>query len=211
MGPDCDADRRTKGGGALRDRHRKPTDAVKCSLRIGVVVTVLAGFFLLASPICAGEWNTLEYAIKATFVYKFAPFVTWPQPAHDSVAFPICVSGSDHVTPLIATAVRNQQIDGKPIAVRQAASADDLAGCAILYAASAGARASHHMLAAARTKPILTITDNGNSNEHGIINFRVIGGHVRFDIDQGLAAEAGLTISSKLLNLASAVTPRQNP
>jgi hypothetical protein len=184
---------------------------VKRSPRVGAISTVLAAVFLLASPVCAEEWNTLEYAVKATFVYKFAPFVTWPPPGHESAAFPICVSGSDRVAPLIASVVRGQQVDGKPIAVRDVASADELAGCAILYAASADTHGARHLLEAARAKPILTVTDNGDADEHGIINFRVLGGHVRFDIDQGLAAEAGLTISSKLLNLASAVTPRPQP
>jgi hypothetical protein len=40
---------------------------------------------------------------------------------------------------------------------------------------------------------------------HGVISFVVIANHVRFDIDNAAAEDAGLRISSKLLSLAHAV------
>ncbi len=77
-------------------------------------------------------------------------------------------------------------------------------GCQILYIAASPAAAQ--TLDTVRNKPVLTITDAAATN-HGIIGFTVIQHHVRFDIDNSLAQTAGLSISSKLLNLANAVTP----
>ena len=170
------------------------------------VVLALAALVLSASA-HAAEWDTLEYAVKATFVYKFAPFVTWPADVRKDGAFPICASGSDRVAPLIPAAVRGQEVDGGPINVRQIKSPDEIQGCAILYIAAPDSSNARDLLAATRGKPILTITDAGG-DAHGIIDFRVVDGHVRFDIDENLAAEGGLTISSKLLSLASAVDER---
>jgi hypothetical protein len=62
------------------------------------------------------------------------------------------------------------------------------------------------MLASAHGKPVLTVMD-GTQADHGIVEFTVVQHHVRFDIDNGLATEGGLSISSKLLGLANTVTP----
>ena len=195
--------------GACRWRGKGPT---RLAIRVPIHIALLASLFVAATSHAsrAEDRNTLEYAVKATFVYKFAPFVTWPGAAPGNGAFPICVSGSDHVSPLIAVAVRGQEIDGHPITVRQVTSAEGIEGCSILYVATSNLQDARALLSAARGKPVLTITDGGDS-VHGIIAFHVMDGHVRFDIDEDLATESKLTISSKLLQLANTVTPRPQP
>ncbi len=54
--------------------------------------------------------------------------------------------------------------------------------------------------------PVLPVTDA--SDTPGMIDFVLVQGHVRFRADDAAAAEAGLTISSKLLDLATSVKPR---
>jgi len=44
-----------------------------------------------------------------------------------------------------------------------------------------------------------------------VISFVIDANHVRFDIDNASAAQTGVVISSKLLNLAHAVKPRGQP
>jgi hypothetical protein len=53
----------------------------------------------------------------------------------------------------------------------------------------------------------VTVIDSG-LKARGVISFVIQDNHVRFDIDDALAADGGLTISSKLLGLAHAVKPR---
>jgi hypothetical protein len=56
---------------------------------------------------------------------------------------------------------------------------------------------------------VLTVTDSARDEPaRGIINFLIQNNRVRFEIDNGAAAESGLTISSKLLSLAVSVKPR---
>jgi hypothetical protein len=160
--------------------------------------------FLFAMPAIPAENAPLEYAVKATYLYKFAPFVTWPPSAPQKTTFDLCLSGSDDVTRLVPEAAAGHAINGKPLAVRVLAAGESPDGCQILYIAASPAAAQ--TLDAVRSKPVLTITDAALPN-HGIIGFTIIDHHVRFDIDNSLAANAGLSISSKLLNLANAVTP----
>lgn len=171
--------------------------------RRGSTAVLLSLCALLAATGCARA-ESLEDAIKATYVYKFAPFVTWPAAAHSDV-FTVCVFGADDVSALLPQATAGQEVDGRHIAIRSLTAADVPSDCRILYVANAPA--AQPLLAALHGRSILTVTD-GNSPEHGIVQFIVIDHHVRFDIDEKLAAQSGLLISSKLLGLAHAVAPQ---
>jgi hypothetical protein len=51
------------------------------------------------------------------------------------------------------------------------------------------------------------VTDEPDGIEGGaVINFRLIGGRMRFEIDRRAAADSGLTLSSRLLAAAFRVT-----
>jgi hypothetical protein len=169
-------------------------------------VAVLAACLTLGASAQAGDPSSLEDAVKATYLYKFAPFVSWPQTAFrpDASAFVLCVSGADAVTALLPEAIAGQQVGGRPIAIHHLADTEAPAPCQILYVANSPAAAPQ--LGAARGKPILTVTPDDVA-DHGIIRLTVIDRHVRFDVDEKLAGDSGLSISSKLLSLAHAVTP----
>jgi uncharacterized protein DUF4154 len=154
------------------------------------------------SPAACDEPAQLENEIKATYVYKFAPFVTWPRAVAQAGPFDICVSGADAVTQLLPQAVAGQQVNGRAIEIRHLADADAPDNCPILYVAASAMSAQ--VVDAAHGKPILTVTD---ASLPGVVQFVVVGHHVRFDIDESLAAQSGLSISSKLLGLANRVVP----
>jgi hypothetical protein len=154
---------------------------------------------------------SLEYAVKATFLAKFAPFVTWPPSvfADATSAVLICVVGEDAVTRLSDSAAARQRDGMRPIAVRHLMAAEPRSGCQIMYIAGSETQSIEDAVAAVKGTPVLTVTDS----EHGavagaIISFTIEDNRVRFDIDDRAAAESGLGISSKLLGLAHSVRPR---
>jgi hypothetical protein len=167
-----------------------------------LILAGAASFLAVAADTAAAP--PLEDAVKATYIYKFAPFVTWPAPPAQGATFDLCIEGTDTVAALLPQATAGQQIDGRPIAIRPVSENQIPANCHILYIADGNAPVA--ALNAVREKPVLTIT-GGDAAEHGIIQLKVIDHHVRFDIDESLAAVAHLSISSKLLSLAHAVTP----
>lgn len=163
----------------------------------------IAALFLATTLVRAAE-TSLEFAVKAAYLYKFAPFVTWPASLPAKNAFDLCLSGSDEVTRMTPEFVAGQTINGKPIAIRNLAGGDAPDGCQILYVANAPGAGL--LLDSVRNKPILTVADSA-LHGHSVIEFAMVEHHVRFNIDNGLATAAGLSISSKLLSLANAVTP----
>jgi hypothetical protein len=167
----------------------------------------------LAAPVPAvarAQSPSVEYAVKATYLYKFAPFVQWPAGTFQSSADPLvlCIAGSDPVTDLVGDAVKGRVVGGRAIDVVRLSPAAHAARCHILYVALKGAAASA-ALENVRGTPVLTVTDAASdARATGIVNFVVQDNRVRFEIDQRLAAENHVVISSKLLNLASRVSPR---
>lgn len=154
--------------------------------------------------------SPLEYAVKATYLYKFGPFVEWPSQAaaYPAGAFTICVAGNPEVADLLLQVANGQQMNGYPVAVRGFSRITGDPGCSILYAAGPPDAVAAD-LAAVRGAPVLTVTDSSTSPAPtGMISFVLQDGHVRFDIDPAAARAAGLSISSKLLSLAVHVTGR---
>lgn len=140
--------------------------------------------------------------MKAAFIYKFAPFVTWPLRDEGQESFHICSFGNDGVTTVLAQMTTGERVDNRPIVLQPIQTPDQLTSCRILYVA-AGVSADG-VLNAVKTKPVLTISQ---SPQRGIVQLVSIEHHVRFDIDLDLAKQSGLVISSKLLGLAHAVHP----
>jgi len=58
-------------------------------------------------------------------------------------------------------------------------------------------------------QPVLTVTDARAGPQRGIVHFTIAGGRVRFFIDDALAAERGISISSRLLAVAAGVRQRR--
>jgi hypothetical protein len=156
---------------------------------------------VFVTPVLATDTVPLEDAIKATFVYKFVPFVTWP--SSQLADFNVCTEGDDRVAELLAQTASSQNIDGRVVSVRTLVAGQPTDDCRILYIATTVP--ADAVLDSTHGKAVLTITQAGGPN-HGIIQFVTIDHHVRFDIDTKLAADDGLTISSKLLVLAHTVT-----
>jgi hypothetical protein len=165
---------------------------------------------LLRPGAAPAQDNALEYAVKATYLYKFAPFVHWPESAPASVTgFEICIVGHDPFGPVLDEAVRGEQVRGRPIVVRRLSEISEAHACQVVFAGGSAAQSIPDILRAVTGKPVLTVTDAAVSrDEKGIVHFVIHDDRVRFEIDDRAAAENGLMISSKVLSLALSVTPR---
>lgn len=168
---------------------------------------VVCLFAALALPAAAGA-PTLETSIKATYLYKFAPFVTWPD-SDPAKPFTICVVGTDPFGPVLDQAVAGQAYAERPLQVARMDTVSRQSGCDIAYLGGSRAQPVEAGLQALRGAPVLTVTDEGAAD--GIIAFRLSAGHIRFRVDETAAADSGLTISSKLLSLALVVKTKGNP
>jgi hypothetical protein len=155
---------------------------------------------------------SLEYAVKAAYLPKFVPFITWPENAFASPATPvtICVLGNDPFGGRLEQAVGELKSGHRSIIVRHLPATDASVSCQLVFLGKGDETATEGTLDAMKGKPVVTVTDSG-VKAHGVISFVIEANHVRFDIDDASAAQGGVVISSKLLSLAHAVKPRGQP
>jgi hypothetical protein len=162
-------------------------------------------FCLLGSfcPAAAHADDTLESAVKATYLYKLAAFVAWPPGALPANSIVICVVGNDPFGGVLDQAVAGQTVQQRAIVVRRYGTIAGNPGCQLMYVAGSDTQPVASVLAAVRGAPVLTVTDGqSDASTAGTINFVLQDGYVRFEIDPRMAAQSGLNISSKLLSLA---------
>lgn len=178
--------------------------------RILSALLVVAG---MALCVPAAAEPTLEYAVKAAYLPKFVPFITWPDSAFASPTAPvtICVLGANPFDGKLEQAAQATKAGARAIVVRRMGGPDPQVSCQLVFLGSdADPAMAATTLDTTRGRPVVTVTDSG-LKLHGVISFVIEANHVRFDIDDAAAAQSGLTISSKLLGLAHAVKQRGQP
>jgi hypothetical protein len=169
------------------------------------LAALLGGLVHTAAVRPAAAQASLEIAVKATDLYKFAAFVDWPPAAFAGPTEPavLCVVGDDPFGQVLDQAVRGQKIGGRPIEVMRLDHVERGAPCHILFAGASRREPPAEALDQVRGQPVLTVTaDAGDPNARGMIDFVLRDGRVRFRIDARMAERSGLAISSKLLSLA---------
>jgi hypothetical protein len=184
--------------------HRSPTRS-RSPLRLALALLVGAASLACAASRASAEEISAD-AVKATFLYKFVPFVGWPAATFPSPNTPvhICIVGDDPFGPNIERAIAAQTLGPRPIVVTKMPVARPHAGCQVMYIGGSDAQSVGQALKVVRGEPVLTVTDD--SAPKGVIDFDVVGGRVRFKIDEQSAAENGLQIRATLLSLAITVT-----
>jgi hypothetical protein len=166
-----------------------------------------AAIALLIAMTCAGllpasvgaQTPTLEYRVKAAYIYNFTKYVDWPSGAIGTGPLTICVAGRNPFGTALDELVEGEQIESHPLAVRVILEPE--AGCHVLFVPNGAAVQAY--LRGAQGKPILTIGEAPDFIAMGgIVNFVREEGKIRFEIDPQAAERASLRISSRVMRLA---------
>jgi hypothetical protein len=154
------------------------------------------------NDVLATEENEVE--IKAAFLLRFPDFISWRESPGDTLR--IGVTGDDALLGMLLplAAQENQPGLGAPhvIEVTRVTGADAAQRCEILILGDAVVPDLLPSLMETHKSGTLTVGVWDVPQGDTVIRLFREGNRVRFDISQTLAKEAGLLISSKLLNLA---------
>lgn len=165
-----------------------------------VCVIVLGA--LIAAP--ARGQSIDEYQVKAA-LYNFAKFVEWPSQAFKKPSDPItiCVLGQNPFGPMLEEAVRGKFVEERTLVVHQVSDIRLVSGCHIVFVSSSDRRLMRIILGELKAGGVLTVGEaDGFTAEGGVVNFKLEGARVRFEINMNAAGQQKLHISSKLLSLA---------
>jgi hypothetical protein len=159
---------------------------------------------------------SLERNVKAAFLYNFTRFVQWPAAAFEEPEDPVhvCVVADAGFERAIDEVLANERVSGRPLTRLSPREVEATRGCQVLFVARSAQSRAAAILASARTRPVLTVGDADDFLQRGgIIGFVIEDGRVRFDVDLARARANGLTISSRLLQVARRVVeaPEREP
>ena len=145
---------------------------------------------------------SLEDKIKAAFVYNFTKYIEWvDDDTTDSFEIGI-IGDSDIIFPLQEIAEK-ELVNNRKIEVIHFQDIQDINSCNILYISASEADELRDILKKIDGRNILTISDSTGFALKGVaINFVIVEGKLKFEMNSNVINEAGLKVSSQLLKLA---------
>jgi hypothetical protein len=172
--------------------------------RASWLVPLFAILGCLSSPLSAQRPS--EYQIKAAYLYNFGKFVAWPPADRPSSDFDVCILGNDPFGSTLDQTISNATINGKKVAARRIGRAQEAGGCRIAFLAGSEAAHISSDLNTLNKMGILTVSDLPHFLDRGgMIQFVIEDDKVRFEVNLPAAQQAGLTLSSELLKVATRV------
>jgi len=183
---------------------------------------------VLAATLCGGELRgasveasppetnspeaTLEYQVKAAFLYNFTRYVKWPKEAFDDERSPIVVAvlGSDPFGITLDKVFAGKTASGRRIQVTRFASTAKLEKCHLLFVPRDETESLPLLAKHLAGAPVLIVGESKDfAVEGGEINFYIDKKKVHFEINKMAAERAKLEISSQLLKLARIVEDKR--
>ena len=172
---------------------------------------LLALLILAAAPapsIGAEEAKVSESDLKAAYLYNFTRFVDWPAKAFSAETDPlkIAVFDDEEFAKNLTVLLKDKKAHGRSFKVRNISSPSEAKGHHIVFAPKEKSRQVPQLIEALEGEPALTIGESPQFlNQGGVINFIFKDDQLRFEIHAGAADTAKLTISSRLMRLATNV------
>jgi hypothetical protein len=167
---------------------------------------------LFAGSSALGQQRPSEYQVEAAYLYNFARFVEWPAKGATAQnnSFTICVLGGDPFGQALDATLAGEAIGNHRVTARRISSPQMAVDCQILFISSSEAKRLNKIIEALDKNAILTVSDIPQfSQRNGMIQFVLDGNRIRFEVNLAATQRAGLTLSSELLKVATAV--RKNP
>lgn len=176
----------------------------------GVVAFTASGALLRSVAAGAEEAarpQTVEYAVKAAYLYQFARFTEWPGKANENRPLCIGVLGDDPFGAALHHSLEGKAVGSRSLLVRRSRSIAELDGCEIVFVPSseAGARLGAVLQQASRW-PALTVGEGDTfTRDGGMVRFFVEENHVRFEVNLPAVEAARLRLSSRVLAIAQVI------
>ncbi|MES0327712.1 MAG: YfiR family protein [Gammaproteobacteria bacterium] len=145
-----------------------------------------------------------EHLLKAAFIYNFAKFTRWPENIlkGQDAQLNLCTAGEDRLVGELKR-LAGRIIKEHPVTIVSLKNMPVPKNCHLLYIATSEKRGYKDILKSVRGEPVLTISELPHfSRSGGMIELYREKDQTRFIINLGIAREAELVLSSRLLSLA---------
>ncbi len=140
---------------------------------------------------------------QTTFIYNFTRSIQWPN-LHQETEFVIGILGKNH--PLfheLKVSMDNRTAGGRPIKLVEFSSSAEIENCHILFVPNNHLRQMKQVTEILKSKPTLIVTESqGRTPVGSLINLFVENERMKFNLDEELAKDKKLMVSTQLRNYA---------
>ncbi len=165
--------------------------------------TLVCALLLLSLRPEQSAASNAEDRVKTAITFKITRFITWPT-AVDRIT--LCALGTDEFIDTLKSMTGKVSKGRKIEVLEQSARSKISDQCNILYLDNTNNDTTQRILNYLKGKPVLTISDReGFAEQGGIVGLFRSEKKIRFAINLKSTREAGLVISSQLLNLAKII------
>lgn len=141
------------------------------------------------------------HEIHSMLIFNFIKYIDWPDAAK-SGDFIIAVYGDDEVFKQLNTFYNSRPIKGQNAKIINVSSLSDLNSAHVVYVADRKSSDFESLSTKFNGKPTLIITDRSGLGKKGsCINFKEVGGKLKFEINQTSFDSNNLKISSQLVSM----------
>jgi hypothetical protein len=161
---------------------------------------------VLSGPSAGAAQDVSVPALKAAFLSNFVKFTEWPedQPAPGRV-FTFCIGGDKAVSAALQQSLKAHP-GSAPLSVIVVTPDGPLRSCQMLYLGGVDLQQARRVIDGLKGAAVFTISDvEGFAEAGGVAQLRLENGRMHFTINPAAAQRAHLTLSAKLLSLATIV------
>lgn len=152
--------------------------------------------YAFSAPVSAQQFNETE--LKAAYLYNFAYFITWPEPAARDFLF--CSYANTPVTGILARLIDGEKVHDRPIRLLIDPVPEQLHECQIVFVPVQQERVLASILEYIRAFPTLTVSDVPDFEQRGgMVRLTTEDRRIQPVIHLQNVTRAKLAVSSKLL------------
>jgi hypothetical protein len=179
---------------------------------LALAVGMMALMLVWTQPARSDSFS--EYQVKAVFLYNLINFVEWPEPSFQIAEpfFTIGILGPNPFGRELVHTVANETVHDRTIRIVHYTDPAELdqQPCQLLFVTIGLDQVWPELCSRLANRSILTVSDQiGFVDQGGMVNLLTTGNRIQLEINLDNARQAGLNISSKLLNLARVVSQVQ--
>jgi hypothetical protein len=184
-----------------------------------LAVALIAAVLCAAGVARAEETLSLEYKVKAAFLFNFLKFVEWPPPQTTDTSTPITIAvlGEDKFGTAFDE-ITSRKIKDRSIVIKRFVDFNteetkaQLPLCQLVFISANQQKHIKDIIGLLQKKPVLVVGETAGFLEAGgMVNFIMQEGKVCFEVNQDTAAISELKMASQLMRLAKRVINKDAP
>ena len=173
-------------------------------------LAALAAVFVLGRALVASgvESGSIEYKIKAGYLYNFGKFVEWPESraSTNGSPFVIGIIDGDGALPVMELVLAGKLIHNRPVEVKSVSPSNLDGSVHILFVTRSSGRTLAEIQGAVAGAPVLVVGETDLFAENGgMVGFVRENETIKLTLNLEAANRVGLKISSKLSSVSRLV------